>query len=368
MRIALLVRQYAPGVGGLESFVAALARELRVSGHDTTVVTLDRLFASGAKLAAREKIDDVEVVRYPYIGVRRYFAPRIPARDLHAFDIVHVHGIDGLFEYVARTPRPNGQVRLATTHGAFFHTKWMAPVKRAYFDFVTRGQFSGFDALLANSAADEALIAPFHPCVRLIPNGVEPLGPVTHGGSDLLALGRLSTNKRIHLLIEAMAAAALRDAPTHLHIVGPEWDVSATMLKVHAERCGVAGKVTVHGPLAKSDIARLAQKCACFVSASAYEGFGMAMVEAMGAGLIPVVHANASFTELLAYAKLGEITNFEDSAAAALAIMRGLQSARTNQRLAAANFAARYSWPAHAAKTADLYSALLARRRMQTAA
>ena len=62
MQIVHVVRQFHPGVGGLESVVRELAKAQLKTGHRVRVVTLDRLFSDTTqrKLLPREVIDGIE--------------------------------------------------------------------------------------------------------------------------------------------------------------------------------------------------------------------------------------------------------------------------------------------------------------------
>ena len=83
--IVQVVRQYAPGRGGLEDVVANLSGLLLRRGFLVRVVTLDSLFrARDYKLAEREIIDGVEVVRIPWKGSTRY--PLAPGVFRHIGD------------------------------------------------------------------------------------------------------------------------------------------------------------------------------------------------------------------------------------------------------------------------------------------
>lgn len=354
IKVCHLVRQYHPGTGGLESFVDMLAREQVRKGCACEVITLDRIFrGDGARLPSRAIIDGMPVRRINMVGHQRFFFPNIEASALAGYDVLHVHGIDGLFDRVARQPRRAGQIRVATSHGAIFHTPSLTPVKKLYFETATRAAAKRYNLVLANSTADKALMDAIGAKATLLANGVSPLGTFTATGSDLLYLGRLASHKRIDLLIDALAQPDLQGA--HLHIVGPDWDVRAADLRVHAERRGVGRRVSVHGRLQAEPLADIARRCAAFVSASAYEGFGMSLIEAMSVGLIPVVEANASFKELICAAELGATTSYATAETAARAVRRQLDLVTEVRRNAARRFAARFSWDAHAETTIALY-------------
>jgi hypothetical protein len=79
MRIVHVVRQFYPAIGGFESVVWELATRQAGEGHTVRVITLDRLFKTDkpAKLAARETIAGIEIIRIPFVGSSRY--PIAPA-------------------------------------------------------------------------------------------------------------------------------------------------------------------------------------------------------------------------------------------------------------------------------------------------
>jgi alpha-1,3-mannosyltransferase len=235
----------------------------------------------------------------------------------------------------------------------------MRTAKQVYFSTVTRAAAQRYDAIIATSSADCQLLGRLRPDVVLIPNGVAPLQCKAQG-RHVLSHGRLATHKRLDLVIDAMAEPALADI--QLHIVGPAWDVSEASLREHAERRGVSDRVHVHGGVSHEQLLAIAETCSVFASASMYEGFGMALVEAMSAGLAPVVAPNASFTEIMRDAPVGELASFHQPSRAAAAIRTQLDAGSDTRRDAARVFASRYSWSANAARTLDIYAAAQAKR------
>lgn len=363
IRICHVVRQYQPSVGGLESFVAALAREQIRLGAACDVITLDRVFeGDGPRLPERETIDGVDVRRVGMIGARRYFLPLAPKSLFDGYDVLHAHAIDGLCECVARLPRQPNVLRVLTTHGGIFHTRWLAPLKRAYFATVARAAGRQYDLILANSANDAALVRDWGRPTQIVPNGVDPIGEFTADGQDLLFIGRLTSHKRIDRLLAALAQPALAGA--HLHLVGPHWDLTADDLTTLIMRYGVAGRVTAHGYVDATRLAEIARSCGVFVSASEYEGFGMSMIEAMSVGLIPVVQPNPSFQALVQSTGVGRVADYADSAEAAAVIQAVKTSVSPTARSAAKSAAARYSWRGHAERTLALYAEGLAHRTL----
>src|SRR5438552_1433230 len=74
-------------------------------GHVVRVVTLNRRFDAppGEGLVARETMAGIEVVRVPYFGSRRYPVAGSVIKHIKDADIVHVHGLDFFFDYLALT-------------------------------------------------------------------------------------------------------------------------------------------------------------------------------------------------------------------------------------------------------------------------
>jgi alpha-1,3-mannosyltransferase len=354
MRVCHVVRQYKPSVGGLENFVAHLARSLNELGVSNEVLTLDRTFADrGRRLPPFEVMDGVKVHRVAMLGHPRFFLPLIPKHFLGRFDVIHVHGVDGMFDRVARHAGRSGQVRAATSHGLFFHTPWMRPVKELYLNTATRLSARRYHLLIANSHSDMAKLHTVSDDIVHLPNGVSRLGEFRATGRDLLYLGRLARHKHIERVIAALAQPQL--AGVQLHIVGPEWDVAQLRLAKLADEFGVSDQVRIYGALDKARLAAVAKQCAVFVSASSYEGFGMSLIEAMSIGLIPVVESNASFEELMARAPVGELTQFAYSASAATAIRRQIDMIDDERRSSAIEYSKRFSWEGHAERTLRLY-------------
>ncbi|GAM04449.1 hypothetical protein MBENS4_1447 [Novosphingobium sp. MBES04] len=155
-----------------------------------------------------------------------------------------------------------------------------------------------------------------------LPNPVRQFGEVvrTAGASGpvrFLTIGRLARQKGHDVLIEAFAQLIGQGVDAHLTIVGDGEERDA--LSAQIERLGLAGKVRLAGKIAYP-AAELAE-AECFVSASRWEGFGVAIVEAMSAGL-PVIATDCDFgpTDLIDMPEKGEVVPAEDAGALAAAM------------------------------------------------
>lgn len=350
--------------------VGRLASEQVRRGHSVRVVTLDKVFATGEALSPRSSANGVEVVRVPFRGSTKYpIAPSVLAQ-LGPVDIVHVHGVDFFFDFLSATRALHRRPMIATTHGGFFHTRDLAVLKRIWFATLTRISTQGYQALVACSAADEALFRPLgREKLTLIENGVaidrfETASPEPR--KALVTLGRFSVNKRLDRLLDTFAALLRKDPDFTLSIIGAASDLGPEDVRRLAAERGIAGQVRVEANLSDTEINTHLAGSSLFVSASEYEGFGLVLVEALGAGLLPVVHQNVAFREFSHRHGGIVLANFGEPDAAADSILRTWQGRidRGQGLMAEARrIAAAFAWSAAAARYDEVYERAIATPR-----
>jgi alpha-1,3-mannosyltransferase len=369
MRIVHVVRQFHPAIGGLENVVAELAAAQIDKGHDVRVVTLNRIFNApeSDRLPAYEKWRGLEINRVPFFGSKRYPIAFSAIRHIRDADIVHVHGIDFFFDYLAWTAPYHRRKLVVSTHGGFFHTPFAAWLKKLYFNTVTRLSLSWYAGVAAVSGADNLLFGKIRSQgICLIENGVDT--DKYAGASSpapkkvLLSIGRLSSNKRLDKVIDFLGALRRADPHWSLCIAGRPWDVSVGSLQNYAERAGLAEHVEIFDTPSDAQIRALMARSSVFVSASDYEGFGLAAVEALSAGLWPVISPIPPFRHLADKTGLGTVVDFDDADSAAgefLDDWAKVSADYDRTRHAAMNAASAYRWPATSEKYQALYDLVL---------
>jgi glycosyltransferase involved in cell wall biosynthesis len=117
-------------------------------------------------------------------------------------------------------------------------------------------------------------------------------GPMT----VLLFVGRLAPNKRVHVLVEALAR--LRDLipPVHALVVGQDTDVYQNELcrcRKSAAALGVGDRLHCRGHLDDASLLDAYRSADLFVMPSRHEGFCIPVIEAMASAL-PVIAARAA--------------------------------------------------------------------------
>lgn len=363
--IVQVVRQYPPGRGGLEDVVSSLSRELVKRGYRVRVVTLDRVFSDPThRLPAYEVVDGVEVIRINYHGSSRYPLALSVFRHLGDADLVHVHGVDFFFDALALGRFMHGAPMIATTHGGFFHTRKFAAIKNVWFRTLTWLSSRAYSAIACCSASDLALFKTIQPQrAVLVENGVDTQ-KFTGASSPvpvkrLVTIGRFSHNKRLDHLLQTMAALVARDGEWHLDIAGPPSDLSVADVSALIEKHGLRQNVTLHVSPENGALKQVMAQASLFASASDYEGFGLVVVEAMSAGLLPVLNSNDAYLALAAKHTAIHLADFSDPAASAAAIVESYQHLCQNphlrQDLAASIHV--YSWERVTQRYLDLYRA-----------
>jgi alpha-1,3-mannosyltransferase len=368
MRIVHVVRQFLPGIGGIENYVANLARQQAAVGHDVTVVTLDRVFSRPeVRLVAAEAMDGFRIVRIPYRGSYKY--PLAPAvlRHLRDCDLVHVHAIDFFCDFAALTAPLHHKPMVISTHGGFFHTGFARRLKQVWFHTVTRFSLRAYRAVLASSASDLATFGRVRKNgMALVENGVD-VAKFADAGSPTFAqhivfIGRFASNKRIDQLFDLMAELRRRDPAWRLSVIGVEWDLTAGALARLADDRGIAEGVDIHVGVSEDTIRALLGQASIVASASEYEGFGISVIECMSAGLVPVLSGIPAFRRVHAESGLGLIGDFAEPATLAAQLVEAAPAMAENwpdQRRRAIGFARAHDWSAVAARIEALYRQVL---------
>jgi alpha-1,3-mannosyltransferase len=286
--------------------IARFQRELH--GHRPSVITLDRVFRQNDQLPANETFKGIPIIRLAYRGSERY--PLCPSvlKHLSDADVVHVHGVDFFYDFLAITRWWHRKPLLACTHGGFFHTPFAQRLKQLFFNTVTRFTSQGYQRILATSTNDGEIFSHIvHPDrLKVIENGVD-VEKYADAASPtkvptLIYFGRWSSNKGLLESLQLLRELRNVDADWTLIIAGREYDYSADQLRALSAELGVADAITLVSSPSDTELRELMQNASYFICLSKHEGFGLAAVEAMSAGLIPLL------SEIPPYIKLAQET------------------------------------------------------------
>jgi alpha-1,3-mannosyltransferase len=371
IKVVHIVRQYSPSVGGMEDVVQNIARQQR-EYHDQIprIVTLNRLFRNSAELLAPDaQINGVGVVRLPFHGTSRYPLCPTVLQHIEDADVIHVHGVDFFFDYLALTRPLHRRPLVASTHGGFFHTSFASRLKKIYFNTVTRASAMAYDRIIATSDNDgdifRKIVGPSK--LAVIENGVNVEKYSGQSAPEptrtLIYFGRWSVNKGLLDTLAFFGRLAAHQPGWKLIVAGREYDHTASEFHALLEGQPFAGSVQIAANPSDQELAALIGQSSYFICLSRHEGFGIAPIEAMSAGLTPVLSDIPPFRNLIGQSGIGlliEAGNAEDGVARLLELHA--QSDHAQRRAQAQQFADRYNWRRIAGKYVDIYKDLAARR------
>ena len=197
--------------------------------------------------------------------------------------------------------------------------------------------------------------------------GNDPVPPAL-GSNDgvvrLLSIGSVVPGKGYDVLIAAVAG--LVDLPWRLTIAGDRTRNSAAAARLDADIAahGLGDRVAVLGALPPESINALYLASDVFVLASRFEGYGMALAEAIAHGL-PVVSTNSGAIPDTVPAGTGLLVPSDDVAALAHALRRLIGDRAERQRFAMNARAAAAQLPTWQ-DSAQLFAGAIERGRMMS--
>lgn len=369
IKVAHVVRQYAPSIGGMEDVVQNIARHQQLHHqHLPTVITLNRLFRNSSDLLPTQQvIDGVPVIRLPYRGSSRYpIAPEV-LRYVRDADVVHVHGVDFFYDYLALTKFIHKRPLMASTHGGFFHTDFASTLKKVYFNTVTRSSSTAYDRVVGTSDNDGETFREIigSPKLSVIENGVnvEKFANRCAGQRQptLIYFGRWSANKGLLQTISLFKALHTRQPQWRLIIAGREYDHTKSELAALVTQNQLGDSVQLASSPSESALCDLIAQSSYYICQSRHEGFGIAPIEAMSAGLTPILSDIPPFRNLIEKSKLGILLSTvseEDQVAQIIALHALGDAAYQARRTAAQDFVQQYSWRHIADRYVQIYQEL----------
>jgi glycosyltransferase involved in cell wall biosynthesis len=120
-------------------------------------------------------------------------------------------------------------------------------------------------------------------------------------------VGRLSSVKRADLAAQIFAAISARFPGWRLEFAGMDTESSpgvSVWQQCQAALAGLEGRYAYHGVLDRTALNALFSRSRISLFPSAFESFGLAAVEAMAAGSVPVVSNETALPEVVADAGL----------------------------------------------------------------
>jgi glycosyltransferase involved in cell wall biosynthesis len=338
LRILQLIETGGPG--GAETVYATVSAGLRDRGH-----TVHCLVAPGSWLP--DEMRRRGLPPEPLVGNGAFDVAMIRrlARLMRGerIDVVHAHLFDGAV-YASLAARLAGVPCVATLHGQVDIKRggWRGTVKRQLFRHTV-------SALVVVSRALGRDLAPLLPLpasrVHVIPNGVArreaASSRCTTGAREenapprLIAIGNIRRPKNYPLLLDALHRLRRQLPDVQLDIVGePDREGLYDALLAQVAALELSEAVTFHGFVA--DPSALLARAQLFVLSSSQEGFSLATIEAMLAGIPVVATRSGGPEEILRDGETGVLVPSGDAEALAGALGALLTDRALAGRLATA--------------------------------
>jgi glycosyltransferase involved in cell wall biosynthesis len=354
----------------------ALDRALRDQGVASTVCSTDADGFRG-RLSASERrriqhAGDVRLFRVHWprrlrtsIGMALSLYPLIRSAD-----VVHIHYVHAWSSLVAGLySRMLGRPYVLQPHGGLepYHMAKSTRVK-TLFELLS-GTLRHASALVVATETEAAHITSAPRSRQLL----MPLGapsPIGHrsvrshvkGAPRVLFLGRLAPKKRADVLLRAWPQVLDQIAMAQLDVVGPDTDRLLDGYKVLVAELKLGASVTFWGQLLGEDKSDAFAKATVFALPSENESFGIAVAEALSAGLPVVISKHVAIAEEVAAAGAGVVVPSlepEDWAQALVDLLQD-EAALAAMRIAARRLASeRYSWERAGRQLTRLYRELL---------
>jgi glycosyltransferase involved in cell wall biosynthesis len=183
------------------------------------------------------------------------------------------------------------------------------------------------------------------------PWGDNPPDDVPEGARVLLSVARLTRQKGVDVAVRALASLP-EDTVLVVLGEGPE----RAELESLAREFGVGRRVFLRGR--EPDVAAWLRRASVFVHPARWEGFGLAVLEAMLAGLPVVASEVSSLPELVVGERTGLLVRPDDPSALALGVARALEDGARLGEAGRERARAEFSVARMADRTAELYRSL----------
>ncbi len=334
MKILHVTPYYYPALryGGPVRSVHGLCKHLARIGHDIEVFTtdLDGPFRVDRPVGVPVDLDGVRVWYFRSRCLKKIFYSPPMERELERrtgeFDLVHIHTFFSWPTHIAATiAARHGVPYILSPRGMLVKDlvrRKSRLVKSAWIQLFGRRVVEGAARIHVTTDIEKKEIRSFHfnlPEIFVIPIGIDPSDTSPKSGGSvspaiealvrkkplLLFLGRVNWKKGLDRLIPALRY--LEGA--HLAVAGNDDDNYRIQLDKLALRNGVLERITFAGPVYGEEKRRLFGAADVFLLPSYSENFGIAVLEAMAAGVPVVVTPEVGLSREVEEAGAGLVLN-----------------------------------------------------------
>ena len=363
--------------------VSEMCRELARRGEQVAIYTTNLDGPGNLNIPLRRPIRDESGLETTYFPIypHSYYCMSVSMaaalkRDVPRYDIVHIHS---LYRFTttaaAHYCHAYGVPYLMMPHGTLdpFMFQRHRPRKRLYEALFDRPHLDGAAAVHFTTLEEMELAKATGFGLKgvIVPLGVVPekLGgeedveefrakwPQTRGKKVVLFLGRVNFKKGLDLLARAFGEVCRQRDDVHLFIAGPDDEGYGTQVRRWLEDEAVLGRTTFSGMVLGREKAAALAAADVFVLPSYSENFGIAVAEALAAGLPVVISNRVNIWREVALAGAGIVVNC-DVAELKRALLEVLDNRALRQEMGEAGrrlASESFSWPSAVDKLMAVY-------------
>lgn len=315
MRIGLFTDTYFPQVSGVATSIRTLKTELEKLGHTVFIFT-----TTDEDVNRYEDWDIIRIPSVPFFAFkdRRVayagFTDALKIASRYKLDIIHTHtefSLGILGKMIAK------ELDIPVVHT--YHTQYEDYVhyiakgriiRPGMVKYLVRAFLKDLDGVICPSEIVEDLLMSYNVPIskRVIPTGIdlakfdrpeigkdetdelrEQLG-IASDETMLLSLSRISHEKNIQAIVQAMPKILLENPKVKLVIVGG--GPYAVELQSMISELNLSSNVQLTGMIAPSDTALYYKAADFFISASTSETQGLTFLESLASGTPILAHAN----------------------------------------------------------------------------
>lgn len=390
MHVIHVISSLAPILGGPSKACIEMARAVAARGHTVEVYTTDfglegRVPADGASVP-----DSGASIRYFPVQWPRALKPSWPlyaalARDLPRADVVHLHSLYLFHDWATgRICRRAGVPYIVRPHGTLDPYIWRRHrARKQVMEWAFQNQVLRRATAVHYTTEDEMHLAA--PYAQGAPGIVVPLGvdldgydsppppdrffarhPETRGKRIVLFLSRLHEKKGLDILTASFGRIAQKFPGAHLVLAGPD-DGMGARVDEWLRKAGVADRATRTGMLEGEDKSAVLAAASVFVLPSYSENFGIAVLEAMAAGVPVAISDQVNLWREVERGGAGLVSPCDTEAFTGLLEQLLGAPAAARRMGEAGRILARkkFTWPRIAAELEMLYADVAARRSIR---
>jgi len=390
MRILHVIPSLAERHGGPPKVVQELCRELVRRGQEVTIYTTDLDGYRHLSVPLDQPIRGEDGVERWYFSTQRsgLFGISLALlkalrKNIASFDLIHLHNLYRFSPTVAaHYARRYGVPYILQPHGTldpYIYNRHR--LRKIVYERLIDNKNLEKAAAIHFTAADEMSLAQslglkFRGVV--VPLGIEVAAPTlsndqlrdnfanewpaTRGKKVILFLGRLTQKKGLDLLAKAFGRIARSRDDVQLFLAGPDDEGYGDKMRQWLKEEGVLGRATFAGMLTGDRKEAALAASQMFVLSSYTENFGIAVIEALAAGLPAVITNKINIWRELNDARAALVINCNvDETAAAMSSL--LDDPALCGRLAQAGkklVAEQFTWPIVAERMIAVYREIVA--------